>query len=183
MSDALQKVGTVADYINQKKKQSDNLMRMLVIQSKMSGSKSKKTVILQPGRTLIHEGELHQVVSKKGKLRKKKLFLFNDVIMISKKKEDSKHNTKELSKNKLLDLGIEGCSVCSCDENETKMVQKRKKTEVRKEDYPIEERKPEAAFFKLVWDDKVYIWNTSSMKGRDEWVSKIAAAIKSNSVS
>jgi len=86
LEEALAQVRQAISFVNEQKKESDSLTRMLSIQDK---SKSKeKFQVYQPGRILLQEGLITQLDIKNHIFSKEKqvyLFVFNDMIMITKK--------------------------------------------------------------------------------------------------
>jgi len=77
----LNKVQSVAEYVNERLRSSENLQKMMEIQDNLTDSKGWH--VIQPARKFIKDGEL-LMATKGGKLKEKYLFLFNDVLLITK---------------------------------------------------------------------------------------------------
>jgi len=79
LENVLKKVQQVADFVNEKKRESDNMAKMNDIQSKLEDH--KKFVLLQPGRFFVREGVL-QLLDANAKNSKERYFiLLSDVLL------------------------------------------------------------------------------------------------------
>ena len=74
---AIERLQTVASFINEKKRESEKFNEVIQIQSRIL---NVPFVIAQANRTLIMEGELAEL-SELGKKKSRHLFLFNDVLV------------------------------------------------------------------------------------------------------
>jgi len=79
---SLWKMKSVADYINDKKRDADNIHEVLTVQDKLSGKFENDLILAQPHRRYLREGYLMDVDEKK----KVYYFLFNDLLIGTKKK-------------------------------------------------------------------------------------------------
>jgi len=86
LSISLWKMKKVADYINDKKKDADNIHEVLTVQDKLTGKFDGDLVLAQPHRRYLKEGFLMEVEEKK----KIYYFLFNDLMIGTKKKTQKK---------------------------------------------------------------------------------------------
>ena len=76
---ACEKLEQVVQFINEEKRHVENLSAILQIQNKLSGLDFH---LLQPGRTLIKESVLTQLID--GKEKNRLFCLFNDILVIAK---------------------------------------------------------------------------------------------------
>jgi len=86
LSDALEKIKHVAEFINESKRDSENMMKLNQLQSQLLNKAEKKLEKLSvPGRSLIKEGIVHN------QKKDYTIFLFNDLLLhVSKKKNGYK---------------------------------------------------------------------------------------------
>jgi len=79
VKEALAKITSVTDFVNEEKRLSENIQKILKIQGSLAG---KYTSLLKPHRKLIAEGTMIQ--HKKKKVRELHYFIFNDALLLVK---------------------------------------------------------------------------------------------------
>eukprot|EP00007_Cunea_sp_BSH-02190019_P006443 CAMPEP_0174238538 /NCGR_PEP_ID=MMETSP0417-20130205/11572_1 /TAXON_ID=242541 /ORGANISM="Mayorella sp, Strain BSH-02190019" /LENGTH=725 /DNA_ID=CAMNT_0015317381 /DNA_START=421 /DNA_END=2594 /DNA_ORIENTATION=- len=75
---AMNKIQEVVDYVNERKRLSENLMKIYEVQRLIDGNEVNDLV--EPTRRLVREDVL-TIKSKRGKASPKKIFLFNDMLL------------------------------------------------------------------------------------------------------
>eukprot|EP01132_Coremiostelium_polycephalum_P006205 gene6205-7727_t len=86
LEEAFKSVNEVADYMNEKKREAENMMKLAEIQEKLDGENS--TILAKSYRRFVKEGEFFEVVGK-SKKNPIVLYLFNDIIAVTKPSKSS----------------------------------------------------------------------------------------------
>lgn len=86
LNKALKKMKDVADYVNERKREAENLTQVLAIQSKLTG---KFENLAEPHRRYVRRGSL-AMFDDKGNMRSFFFFLFNDMLVYTENKSQSR---------------------------------------------------------------------------------------------
>eukprot|EP01122_Echinamoeba_exundans_P009633 TRINITY_DN3450_c0_g2_i1.p1 TRINITY_DN3450_c0_g2~~TRINITY_DN3450_c0_g2_i1.p1 ORF type:complete len:1133 (+),score=306.85 TRINITY_DN3450_c0_g2_i1:263-3400(+) len=87
---ALASMESVADYVNQKKREAENLMGVLIV-SKHISEMANPNELAQPHRRYVRQGALTEIEGAKRENKKRYMFLFNDILLCC--KEPSSYNS------------------------------------------------------------------------------------------
>jgi hypothetical protein len=87
---ALASMESVADYVNQKKREAENLMGVLIV-SKHISEMAHPNELAQPHRRYVRQGALTEIEGPKREQKKRYMFLFNDILLCC--KEPSSYNS------------------------------------------------------------------------------------------
>eukprot|EP01100_Stratorugosa_tubuloviscum_P013944 TRINITY_DN7193_c0_g1_i1.p1 TRINITY_DN7193_c0_g1~~TRINITY_DN7193_c0_g1_i1.p1 ORF type:complete len:558 (-),score=190.50 TRINITY_DN7193_c0_g1_i1:75-1748(-) len=118
---ALKSVITVTKYINDKKREAENMQKLVSVQQRLQDAHPIVSQLLQPHRRYIREGTILQL--KPNKIKERYGFLFNDLFLVTKKTSKRKKNTLfgETVRFKMtgcICLPIEACEIDSLDNPE-----------------------------------------------------------------
>jgi len=144
--------------INERKREADSQQRMMEVQAKFKG---KNLGIVKPGRLLIKEGLVYAL--DKGKLKSIYLFLFSDIIMISKKTvklSSDKQQTLKYDPQSNIDL-----TSCVLEENIAKLPDVKTKVEI-------------TCCFKIIYKGKEQIYVVPEWYDKKPWTDALQKAIK-----
>jgi len=102
LEEAFQKMNSVAEYMNEKKKEAENMMKLAEIQEKLDGESS--AVLAKSFRKFVKEGDFVEVLTK-GKKAPIVIYLFNDSLAITRPTKSS--GSSFFSKQKTIRLQFE----------------------------------------------------------------------------
>eukprot|EP00003_Mantamonas_plastica_P017024 TRINITY_DN2844_c0_g1_i10.p1 TRINITY_DN2844_c0_g1~~TRINITY_DN2844_c0_g1_i10.p1 ORF type:complete len:1160 (+),score=379.73 TRINITY_DN2844_c0_g1_i10:139-3480(+) len=108
LTEALELIKEIADYINERKRQAENRDKVIQIQQMLSGD-NKAPMLIDSNRLFIQEGLVHKKTRRGNKLKERLLILFNDMAIATEyrnKKKDALiwHTTIDLACTVLVDL-------------------------------------------------------------------------------